>query len=74
MKSKLPGNKLTVIIRNDAPVIYCNDAPNYRSVTIELTNEQLQKLALRWIETSGGCEHYETISKCFIEPDDYDEK
>ena len=63
----LPNNELTVIIRDDSPLIFCDDSPTYRSVTINLTNEQLQKLKLRWIGERNRKNFHETISKCFIE-------
>lgn len=62
-----PGNKLTVIIRNDAPMIHCGDSPSYRSVQIALTEEQMQKLRLNYAHSSGGNDFHEDISKCFIE-------
>jgi len=71
MKSKsgiLPNNKLTVIIRDDSPLIFYNDSPTYRSVTIKLTDDQLQKLKLKWIGERNRENFHETISKCFIEP------
>lgn len=36
-------------LQNDGPMIYCADSPSYRSVKIELTEEQKNKLNLRWI-------------------------
>lgn len=55
----MKNKKLTVIIRNNASFIHLQDDPTYRSVQIELTQEQLQKLTLR-------C-NTEEINKCFIE-------
>lgn len=69
MKSEiLPNNQLTVIIRDDSPLIFCDDFPVYRSVTINLTDDQIQKLKLRWIGERNRENFYETISECFIEP------
>jgi len=59
--------KLTVIIRNDSPMIFCGDSPSYRSVQIELTKEQEEKLQLKYIGKSGDQEYFEDYSKCFIE-------
>jgi len=56
--SQLIGPYLTVIIRNDTPIIHCNDVPSYRSVTITLTAEQMEKLRLQ---------DNEAISHSFIE-------
>lgn len=66
-KTKLPGNIITVIIRNDASVIFCESSPAYRSVRIELTEEQREKLTLKQVGVNCGHEIFETISQCFIE-------
>ena len=63
-----PNNVLTVIIRDDAPMIHCGDSPTYRSVSIQLTNEQIAMIALRNTHHCNGKDHFEEISKCFIEP------
>lgn len=39
--------KLTVIIRDDTPLIYCSDSPSYRTVSFSLTDEQIKTLALK---------------------------
>ena len=52
--------RLTVILRNDAPMIFCGDSPSYRSVHVELTDEQ-------WVKIKPKDEN-ESISTCFIEP------
>lgn len=64
---RIPGNRLTVIIRDDSPMMFCNDSPTYRSVSITLTDEQLKRLSLRYVGQSGADHYYESISKCFIE-------
>ena len=53
------GKWLTVVIRDDAPIIHSNDAPSYRSVRLELTSIQRAKLAMS---------QHEAISPCFVEP------
>lgn len=50
---------LTVIIRDDAPLIHCNSTPTYRRVTFALTEEQVEKLRLRHKD--------ESLSLAFIE-------
>lgn len=65
---KIPGTHLTVVIRDDSPVIHCGDCPTYRSVRLRLTAEQLALLHLRWVGISGGSDYFESISKVFIEP------
>lgn len=60
--SELPqiySENLTVLVRDDSPMIHCGDSPAYRTIAIELTPEQMQKLNLR---------SYESISRCIIEP------
>lgn len=65
---KMPPPCLTVIIRDDSPMIHCGDSPAYRSVMINLTDEQKELLRLKYTDTtSGGNHHYEVISKCFLE-------
>jgi hypothetical protein len=60
--------KLTVIFRDDSPMIFCNDSPFYRSVQIELTKQQNEMLKPLQTGTNGLNKIYESISKCFIEP------
>lgn len=62
------GMKLTVILRRDAPMMFCGDSPSYRSVQIELTPEQIKRIGIQVDYKSGGKTVYEDISKCFIEP------
>jgi hypothetical protein len=59
--------KLTVILRNDAPMIHCGDCPAYRSVQVVLTPEQCTAIAPRKTGSSGGIDEYEDISRAFIE-------
>lgn len=66
---KLPSNKLTVVFRDDGPMIHCGDSPAYRSVQITLTDEQVRALAMRHTHSSGTNQFHEEISRCFIEPD-----
>lgn len=65
----LPSNKLTVVFRDDGPMIHCGDCPSYRSVQITLTDEQVQALARRPTHSSGATQFHETVSRVFIEPD-----
>lgn len=64
---KAPPSRLTVILRNDAPMIHCGDSPSYRSVTLDLTPEQVNRLLCRYVGSSGGVDLYEEVSKCFLE-------
>jgi hypothetical protein len=60
---KYPSNKLTVVFRNDCPLIPSSDSLDYmsvyRSVQLTLTNEQLSELYM---------DNEETVSRCWIEP------
>ena len=67
MKTKLPDDTLTVIFRDDGPMVCAGDSPAFRSVKIKLTEEQRDALRLRGTYTSGNTEYYESISRCFIE-------
>ena len=67
---RLSKMKLTVIFRNDSPMIHCGDSPSYRSVQIELTPEQCEAIKPRWTGFSSGVDNYEEISKAFIVPSD----
>jgi len=58
---------LTVVFRNDGPLIFCNDSPSYRTVRVRLTGEQRRQLARRWIGVDRGQEHFESISQSIIE-------
>lgn len=58
---------LTVIIRDDSPMIHCGDSPAYRSVRIALTDDQIAQMKLAHTYTSGGVSYYEQVSKCFVE-------
>jgi hypothetical protein len=63
------GKILTVVIRDDGPMFHCDDSPAYRSVQIELTEEQRERLKLYESHSSAGTHYYEHVSKCFIEPE-----
>ena len=67
MNTQIPGTKLTVIIRDDSPLIHCGDTPSYRHVTIDLTQEQMDAILVKATSTSMGKEIFESISKAFIE-------
>ena len=45
MESKLMN--LTVIFRDDSPMIFAGDTPKYRTVVIDLTEDQATKLIPR---------------------------
>jgi len=66
---RLPGPILTVVIRDDSPAIHLGDSPRYRSVRLRLTEEQRAMIGLRWTGKSGTADKFESVSKCFIEPE-----
>ena len=68
MKYRTPGNILTVIIRDNGPLAMCGDSPSYRSVQIDLTPEQVEKMRLNASYMTGGVDYFEEISLAFIEP------
>lgn len=51
--------KLTVIIIDKSPLIHLNESITRRSVSIDLTVEQIAKLTLKHLD--------EEISQCFLE-------
>ena len=63
---------LTVIIRDDTPLICAGASSRYRSVSIPLTEEQKGMLQMKHVCSSGGRDLYEEIDRCFIEPSQQD--
>lgn len=59
--------KLTVIIRDEGPLVHMNEPVALRSVDIDLTTEQLQQLEMRHTHTVAGVRHYESVSHCFLQ-------
>ncbi len=70
-KKKL--TQLTVVIRDDTPLIYAGDRPSYRTVTIPLTEEQQELLCLYETHSSTDNKentripYYEEISLAILE-------
>ena len=67
MKHILPSQTLTVIIRDDGPFVHMQEPCTYRTVHIELTDNQLEKLKLLNTYQVCGTDGYESICKCFLE-------
>lgn len=65
-EDKKPNGKLTFIIRDSSPLEFMLEPVTHRTVTIELTEEQINKLSLRWIGNRDG-DLYEEISTVFYE-------
>lgn len=64
---KLPPATLTVIIRDDAPLVFFNSAPEYRTVRVRLTDEQRAAITLNANGVQGGKPVWESISMAIIE-------
>ena len=59
--------KITVIIRDDSPMLFCGDSPRYRTKVIKLTKEQINQIELKCIGRQAGKDMYEEISSCILE-------
>ena len=63
-----PTNKMiTVIISNPGPFAFMQEPLTHRTVHLELTPEQKEKLKLNHVGISSGQDIYEEISSVFIE-------
>lgn len=62
-----PHGILTVIIRDDMPYICMQEPPRYRTVQLQLTEDQLKQIELRFVGMSCGEPIQEEISTCFLE-------
>lgn len=58
---------LTVIIADNSPFIFMQEPVRHRSVHVELTKEQEDKIRLCQTGISNGQVIRESISMCFIE-------
>ncbi len=67
MEYRRVATHMTVIIRDDAPMIHCGDTPSYRRVTLKLTDEQQERIKVGATSSQGGRDIYEAISKVFLE-------
>lgn len=68
MKTKKPNISLTFVIA-DMGAFECVGEPiSHRTVKIELTDEQKDKLTLKQTHHIRGDERYESISQVFMEP------
>lgn len=63
----IAGNVLTVIIRDDSPVMMSDDCPTFRSVQIDLTKDQIKALELCQTARIGMQLIFESVSRCFLE-------
>lgn len=71
-KTQLPNNLLTFVITDISPLLCVGEPIKHRTVQIELTAEQLQKLALKHRGMSGSNPIYEEISSVYLEPKEAD--
>lgn len=67
-----PGTRLTVVLRNDAPLIHCSDSPSYRTVVIHLSQEQEAAIMLQYTGHQGRMVHHESVSQLILEPERQD--
>jgi len=65
---RLPGNVLTVVLRDNSPFYNLQERPTKRSVQVPLSEEQRTQIALRCTGAIGTSPIYEEIEQCFIEP------
>lgn len=64
---KPKNQKLTVIIRDVSPLTVLQEPVTHRTVSIELTEAQLEQLKLKCTGMNYGEPIYEDISRCFFE-------
>jgi len=65
--TRIPAVRLTVVIRDESPLIHMQEPVNHRTVHIELTQEQREQLALKCVGRAGGTDLYEQIASAFLE-------
>lgn len=58
---------LTVIFRDDGPMICCGDSPSYRTVRVRLTEEQREALTPQTRYTANSVPIMEEISRAIVE-------
>jgi len=63
----IPDVTLTVVIADNSPFIHMQEPVRKRTVHIPLEQGQLDLLRLAWTGKSGGKDHYEGISDCWLE-------
>lgn len=64
---RYPPKTLRVIIRDAAPLAIMQEPVSHRSVSIELTDEQMERLRLHSHGSAGGAPIYEEVSLVFFE-------
>lgn len=68
MRSILPRETmLTVVIRDVSAFVHLDEPVTRRTVRIQLTDEQIEKLRLHYTHSSHGSDFHEQISTCFLE-------
>ena len=58
---------MTVVIRDESPLIHLNEPVSHRTVKILLTEEQRKALELRQVGINMGSPIYESYSMCILE-------
>ena len=64
---KYPPKTLRVVIRDDGPMVFCGDSPTFRSVAIQLTDEQRRQVELRCVGRNCDNDIYESVSRVFFD-------
>ena len=59
--------KITVVIRDDSPMIFCGDSPKYRTVVVKLNEEQEKLLECKKVGCQCNTDIYEAYSQCILE-------
>lgn len=66
-----PGpERLTVVIRDESPLIHIGEPVRFRTAVIELTESQRAALSLRQVSTIKGMPIHEEISYVIAEPNE----
>ena len=61
--------RLVVVIRDDGPMAILQEPPTKRHITIPLTTDQINQLALTYTYQVRGDDCHEVIAECWIEQD-----
>jgi len=67
MKTRHPYTRLTLIVCDDSPFVYMEEPCQYRTITLELTEEQRRQIAMRKTGTLGSAEMFEYVSRSILE-------
>jgi len=57
---------LTVVLRNNSPMLYAGDPPTHRTIHVPLTDQQLQMIEPLKVGHNCGTDVFEEIAMCFF--------